>query len=125
MSLLEAIAHEWRTSLSRLAVITSLYLFAAALIHGAANGRLERNAHLEQISRHHAEVAATMKGWLEASREIEKRSTKVPPWAASPMDVTFASSLPPGPLADFAIGQSDLLPYTGALTLWDPDVRLF
>jgi ABC-2 type transport system permease protein len=35
--------------------------------------------------------------------------------------------LPPGAGAAgrFAIGQSDLLPYAGPISLWDPDVRLF
>jgi ABC-2 type transport system permease protein len=127
MSLFDAIVHEWQTRLSSLAALASLYLFAAALIHGAANGRLERDAHLERIEQHHADVSATMQDWFEAARALADGAApaRVPPWAASPMDVTLASSLPPAPLSDFAIGQSDLLPYAGAITLWDPDVRLF
>jgi ABC-2 type transport system permease protein len=41
------------------------------------------------------------------------------------MDVRFPTYLPPAPLGDFAIGQSDLLPQVGAVSLWNPDVRMF
>lgn len=65
--------------------------------------------------------------WLADLRTLEQGNPNatVPPWAGSPMDAVFASTLPPGALADFSIGQLDLLPYFGALSLWDPDIRLF
>ena len=65
--------------------------------------------------------------WLADLQALETRGAQsgVPPWSASPMDLEFPSSLPPAPLADFSIGQADLLPSIGKLSLWDPDVRLF
>lgn len=68
-----------------------------------------------------------MKSWLADLKALESKGDQsgVPPWSGSPMDVAFSSALPPAPLADFSIGQSDLLPSTGALSLWDPDIRLF
>ena len=70
---------------------------------------------------------AAMERWLADLQALETRGAQsgVSPWSASPMDLEFPSSLPPAPLADFAIGQADLLPSAGKLSLWDPDVRLF
>jgi ABC-2 type transport system permease protein len=126
MSLSSLVAHEWRTRLSRPAALLSLALFAAALLHGAVNGRLHSASRRQAIAAHSAEVATQMAGWLDDLRALQEgRATGVPPWAGSAMDVTFASYLPPAPLEDFAIGQSDLLPHVGAVSLWNPDIRLF
>lgn len=123
----DLITHEWKTRLSRPAAVASLVLFALALLYGAFNGHSYRSIQLRAIAAHEQEIATTMTRWQTDPRTLERGGTDagVPPWAGSPMDATFASSLPPGPLADFAIGQRDLLPYFGALSLWDPDIRLF
>jgi ABC-2 type transport system permease protein len=127
VTVIELVSHEWRTRLSRPAALVALALFAAALIYGAVNGRIHRDARIAAIEAHVEEIATKTATWrndLEALEE-DRTGSGVPPWAGSPMDVTFASYLPPAPLGDFAIGQSDLLPYIGAVSLWNPDVRLF
>jgi ABC-2 type transport system permease protein len=127
MTLSHLIAHEWKTRLSRPAALRFLALFAAVLIYGAVNGRIHRDARLAAIATHRADVSTTMASWLRDLRALEGSApaTGVPPWAGSAMDVTFATYLAPAPLGDFAIGQSDLLPHVGAVSLWNPDVRLF
>ena len=127
MTLHDTIWHECRTTLLRPAALVSFTLLICILIYGACNGRVERNTRAEAIAGHEAEVAATMATWRKQLEIIEASGPGpgVPPWAGSPMDVVLASHLPPAPLADFAIGQSDLLPYVGAASLWDPDIRLF
>jgi ABC-2 type transport system permease protein len=127
MTLSDLTRHEWKTRLSRPAALASLGLFAAALIVGAVNGRVQRAARLHAIASHRGEVSATMARWLGDLRALEGAAPAagVPPWAGSAMDVAFATYLPPAPLGDFAIGQSDLLPQVGAVSLWNPDVRLF
>lgn len=119
--------HEWKTRLARPAAIASLAVFVLALVYGAFQGDAHRDEQLRVIAAHRMEVATNMTQWLRDLRTLEqgKPYTGVPPWAGSPMDAVFASALPPGPLADFAIGQRDLLPYFGVLSLWDPDIRLF
>lgn len=119
--------HEWKTRLARPAAIASLALFVLALVYGAFEGAAHRDEQLRVIDAHQSEVATSMTQWLSELRTLEqdKSDAGVPPWAGSPMDAVFASALPPGPLADFAIGQRDLLPYFGSLSLWDPDIRLF
>jgi ABC-2 type transport system permease protein len=121
------IAHEWKIRLARPAALASLALFVLALVYGAFNGSSYRDGQLRVIGAHQTEIAIEMARWLNDLRTLEegKPNAGVPPWAGSPMDAVFASALPPGPLADFAIGQRDLLPYFGPLSLWDPDIRLF
>lgn len=119
--------HEWKTRLARPAAIASLALFVLALLYGAFKGDAYRDAQLRVIADHEAETELTMTRWLADLETLERGQpgAGVPPWAGSPMDAIFASALPPGALADFAIGQRDLLPYFGSLSLWDPDIRLF
>jgi ABC-2 type transport system permease protein len=126
-ALTNTIWHEWRTRLSRPAVVAALVFFVLMLIYGAVSGRSERNAQLDAAANHQVEVSAAMVKWLGDLQALETQgaASGVPPWSGSAMDVTFASSLPVAPLSDFAIGQSDLLPHLGALSLWDPDIRLF
>lgn len=127
MTVIELVSHEWKTRLSRPAALVALALFAAALIYGAVNGRMHRDARMAAIEAHVEEIAAATATWRNDLEALEEGRTGsgVPPWGGSPMDVTFASYMPPAPLGDFAIGQSDLLPSIGAVSLWNPDVRLF
>ena len=123
----EMFFHEWRTRLARLPSLVSLAAFASLLIFAAVSGRLERDARALAIDGHESQTAAGMARWLADLQALETRGEQsgVAPWSASPMDLEFASALPPAPLADFSIGQADLLPSLGKLSLWDPDVRLF
>ena len=127
MNLRDMFLHEWRTRLARPAALVCLSAFAAILTFAAISGRIERDARARAIAAHESQVADAIQRWLADLRALETRGAQsgVPPWAASPMDLEFPSSLPPAPLADFAIGQADLLPSAGKLSLWDPDVRLF
>jgi ABC-2 type transport system permease protein len=127
MNLSDLLLHEWRTKFSQPAALASFAAFAVILVFAAVSGHVARDARAHDIANHEAEVSASMARWLAdlKSLETEAERSGAPPWSGSPMDVTFSSALPPAPLADFAIGQSDLLPGAGTLSLWDPDVRLF
>jgi ABC-2 type transport system permease protein len=127
MTLRDIFLHEWRTRLGQPAALVSLAAFAAILIFAAVSGRVERDARAHAIAGHETQTSAAMQEWLTNLKALETRGEQagVPPWSASPMDLELPSSLPPAPLADFSIGQADLLPSTGKLSLWDPDVRLF
>jgi ABC-2 type transport system permease protein len=123
----DLIAHEWKIRLSRPAAVASLMLFAMTLVYGAFSGGVQLDTRQRAIAGHETEVATLMTKWRADLLALEENNTQagVPPWAGSPMDAMFASSLPPAPLADYAIGQADLLPYYGTLSLWDPDTRTF
>ncbi len=127
MPLMDLIACEWKMQFQRLSSLLLLLAFAAVLVYGGLAGGAERDERAAAIAAHHAEIAAEMDVWLEDLRTLERlgSTAEAPPATGSAMDVVFASSLPLEPLADFAIGQSDLLPYAGEISLWDPDIRLF
>ena len=127
MTLRDMVAHEWRTRLGQPAALASLAAFAVILVFAAWSGRVERDARAQAIDEHESQVSAAMQEWLTHLTTLETRGEQagIPVWSASPMDLELPSSLPSAPLADFSIGQADLLPSTGKLSLWDPDVRLF
>jgi ABC-2 type transport system permease protein len=121
------ISHEWQTRLSQPAVLLSHALFLMCLVYAVANGRAAVERRLDAIALHEVEASEARQRWLSDLRTLEERgqAAEVPAWSGSAMDVTFPSYLPVSPLADFARGQSDLLPCLGTISLWDPDVRLF
>lgn len=127
MRMIDLIAYEWKIQFRRVSSLLLLLAFASVLYYGGLAGKAERDERTAAIADHHSEIAASMDGWLDDLRELERlgSAAQVSPFAGSAMDVVFASSLPQEPLADFAVGQSDLLPYAGPISLWDPDIRLF
>ncbi len=127
MPMMDIIACEWKMQFQRVSSLLLLLAFAAVLVYGGLAGGAERDERAGAIAGHHTEIAAEMDVWLEDLRTLERlgNAAEVPPATGSAMDVVFASSLPLEPLADFAVGQSDLLPYAGEISLWDPDIRLF
>ncbi len=118
---------EWKLQFFRLPALLLLTLFVLVVGYGAISGLTERDERLAAIDAHHADIGSAMQDWLSNLEQLETlgNAADVPPWAGSAMDVVFASSLPQSPISDFAVGQSDLLPYLGAVSLWDPDIRLF
>jgi len=107
MRLVDELAHEWKTKLGRPAALASLILFALCLLFGGVSGKIERDTHLQAVARHQVEHSG------------------LAPASGSAMDLSLPSYLPSAPLADFTVGQSDLLPFVAAISLWDPDIRLF
>ena len=127
MRMIDLIAGEWKTQFRRVSAALLLFAFAAALIYGGLAGAKERDERAAAIAAHQAGVAAAMDAWLADLRALESldADAPAPPRSGSAMDVVFASWLPQRPLADFAVGQSDLLPHVGGISLWQPDIRLF
>lgn len=127
MRMTDLVACEWKMQFQRVSSLLLLLAFASVLIYGGQAGRTERDERAAAIAGHNSEIEQAMAGWLDDLRELERlgSAAEVPPATGSAMDVVFASSLPQAPLADFAIGQSDLLPFAGEISLWDPDIRLF
>ena len=127
MRMTDLIACESKMQFQRISSLLLLLAFAAVLVYGGLAGKTERDDRAAAIAGHHAEIAEAMDEWLADLRELERlgSAAEVPPAPGSAMDVSFASSLPQAPLADFAVGQSDLMPFLGEISLWDPDIRLF
>lgn len=54
-----------------------------------------------------------------------RRNASDYPWTGFPQNAQQAATLPPGPLAAFAVGQSDLYPYSTSISLWKRDDNVF
>jgi len=127
MTLRDWISAEWKLNIGRPSSLALFVLFAGLLMYAALNGKSHLENRLHAIDRHQSEVAQTMSTWLGNLELKESQGTQanVSPRTGSAMDVRFSSHLPQAPLADFAIGQSDILPYLGTVSLSDPDIRMF
>ncbi len=127
MGTMDLIVCEWKMQFRRASSLLLLLAFVLVLLYGGLAGKTARDNRAAAIAEHHSATAAAMEDWLDDLRELERLGTaaEVPPATGSAMDVVFASSLPQEQLADFAIGQADLLPFSGEISLWDPDIRLF
>ena len=128
MTLRDMFLHEWRTRLAQPAALASIAAFCAILAFAAVSGRVERDARVHAIASHEARATFGRKAPV-ACRSDCTRNARCAGWRAAVVcladGLELSSSLPPAPLADFSVGQADLLPGTGKLSLWDPDVRLF
>lgn len=127
MNTLEFIKYEWKLQFNSRAALLTLFVFVSVLLYGGIAGKAERDERSSSIDLHHASVTVTMNDWLKHLQMLEQNdeTANLSPVTGSAMDVVFASSLPQKPLSDFAIGQSDLLPFVGEISLRDPDIRLF
>ena len=121
----QILAHDLRMKLRHPAVLFALTLYAAIVAYGAVSGRGHLRSRASAAASNRSEAMGARARLLERMRAREQPGgPRVAPWIGSAMDVTFSSGLRPGPLGDFAVGQSDLLPSTCTLSLWQPDIRL-
>jgi len=125
MRTIDRIGYEWKMQFRRVSAALLLLAFASVLLYAGLAGKAERDERAAAIAAHDSAIAADMQAWLDDLLALQQSGAAAPPRAGSAMDVVFASSLPLEPLADFAVGQSDLLPYVGTISLWYPDMRLF
>ncbi|MBC54510.1 MAG: hypothetical protein CMQ34_11815 [Gammaproteobacteria bacterium] len=127
MTVRDWIKTEWQLTIGRKPTLLLFALFTGLLLYAAFNGGAQLENRVHAIDRHQSEVEQTMSAWLAnvQRRETQGSAADVSARTGSAMDVRFSSHLPQAPLADFAIGQSDILPYLGTIALSDPDIRMF
>lgn len=121
------ISAEWKLNIGRPSSLVIFLAFAGLLIYAAFNGHSHLENRMQAIDRHQAEIEQTMSSWRDnlALKESLGAQADLSPRTGSAMDVRFSTYLPQAPLADFAIGQADILPYLAAISLSDPDIRMF
>lgn len=127
MTLSDIISHEWKSKLSHPVTLVNILLFAAILMFGAYSGAIERDYRLAKVDAHNQEIAAKTESWLQNAKAWEENGADsgVSARSGSALTLTFPSSLTPGALGDFAIGQADFLPFTGEVSLRQADVKQF
>ena len=126
MKVLELMRYDVRMKLRRPGAMALFCAYTVLLAFAAATGHVHVKERRAALRGHHAEVAANQARLME--RVLARESASDVPSArggASAMDVSLSTAVAPGPLADFSVGQADLFPSFGAITLWAPDVRLF
>ena len=105
------VAHEWKLLRSEKSLVLVGLLLAVAVGYALANGRswrAERAADVRSIVERAEVGLAAQRGAAVADEE----------GAGNPSSPGHFATLPPGPLADFAIGQSDLYPYQARVSAW-------
>ncbi|MCC3861407.1 DUF3526 domain-containing protein [Pseudemcibacter aquimaris] len=127
MTLSDIISHEWKSKLSHPVTLINILLFAAILIFGSFSGALDRDSRISKIEAHHQGVSAKTENWLKNAKAWEEKGKEsgVSSWSGSAAMLTLPTSLTPGVLGDFAIGQSDFLPFTGEVALRQANIKLF
>ncbi|MEO1135451.1 MAG: DUF3526 domain-containing protein [Pseudomonadota bacterium] len=100
-------------------LITLLSLVAAI----AGRTHVERTAEAQAIFTE--ERNATLEEWRNSLQQIEDTGEAPSPFVSRPMDIRMPAVLPPAPLADFAIGSTDLHPTTTLITGWSNPADLF
>ena len=104
-------------------------VIALSLLLLGAYAAMSGKAHVKQtaagVAAFEQETNEALDEWRAALVDIEATGEAPSPYAARPMNMRLPASLPPAPLADFAIGASDLLPTTTKLTGWANPADLF
>jgi len=127
MTFKDIISHEWKSKLSHPVTLFNILLFAVILGFGAYSGANDRDQRLANIAAHQQEVAAKTDSWLKDAKAWEEKGADsgVSARSGSAATLTFSTSLTPGELGDFAIGQSDFLPLTGEVSLRQANIKQF
>jgi ABC-2 type transport system permease protein len=119
--------HDWRLLVADkvlwLASLLILFCVSYAVYNGATRAARWRNDVSQQL-------AKAQEGLLEQKTIVEnifsgKKSAAEYPWTGFPQNAQQAATLPPGPLAAFSVGQSDLYPYATSISLWKRDDNVF
>ena len=104
-------------------------ILAACLVALGIYAAISGKSHVNRgIAGQAAFIEKTNEGvteWRDALVKIEATGEAASPYDARPMNLRLPVSLPPAPLADFAIGSSDMLPTTAKLTGWTSPAELF
>ncbi|MEO1046084.1 MAG: DUF3526 domain-containing protein [Pseudomonadota bacterium] len=101
------------------AAIIAVVIFASLGGHSA----VERSAQAQTAFT--AEREASRTEWRESMAQIEAAGSAEAPYEARPMNIRIPAVLPPTPLGDFAIGDTEILPNTTEISGWSNPANLF
>jgi len=94
-------------------------------VYAAFSGKAYVNQAIDGQETFETLTNETVEEWRAALVDVEASDEAPSPFAARPMNLRLPATLPPAPLADFAIGGGDLLPATTKLTGWSNPAELF
>lgn len=98
--------------------LTALVLVVVTFAYAGWSGDRWRDALAESLAAFEVKTQQEMDDWRTQLADIEAGDGDASPFDANPMSITFAATLPPSSLADFAVGHADLLPSNADISPW-------
>ena len=127
MNITAVVAHERRGLWTNAATLAALCLALLVSFYALFRGAVHRDASASSVSAFVAESESKAKKARDRLVAVEQGTVdaKDDRWAGLAMDFSPAATAPPGPLADFAVGVSDIQPMVARVTQWRTVDRLF
>jgi ABC-2 type transport system permease protein len=98
--------------------LLAILVIALAFAYAGWSGDRWRDAQAASLSAFDGKTREEMREWRGQLVEVEAGSTEASPFDANPMSITFAATLPPASLGDFAVGHADLHPASADISPW-------
>ena len=120
-------AHERRSLFGRTTTVLTLAMCIAVSGYALYRGAVKRHALVAAQDSFLQSYEAKHKKWRERLAAVQRGDTKgnKDRWAGLAMDFAPPAALPPGALADFSTGVSDLQPMVTTVSQWRTIDRLF
>ncbi len=127
MSITAAVAHERRSLWTNSATLAALALALLVSFYALFRGAVHREASASSVRTFVADNESKAKEARDRLIAVEQGTVaaKDDRWAGLAMNVSPAAAAEPGPLADFAVGVSDIQPSVARVTQWRTVDRLF
>ena len=127
MSTTTVLAHERRALLAAPAILFILGLTFVISLYALYRGAVQRAASVASIQAFVEDSETKATKARESLVKVEKGSAdaKKYPWAGLAMNIAPTATAQPGPLADFAVGVSDIQPTATHVSQWRTIDRLF
>ncbi len=105
------------------AITVALVLLTVA--YAGWSGDRWRDARIAGIEGFVAAQTAAALSWRAELVHAEQAPDQASPYAANPMNISFPAVMPPGSLGDFAVGHTDLHPFSSEISPWNNPSNLF
>jgi ABC-2 type transport system permease protein len=119
--------HDWRLLAADKLLWLAALLLVLCVSYAVYNGATRAARWREDVSQQFAKAqdALLMQKTIVEEILAGKKSADEYPRDGFPQSAQHTATLPPGPLAAFSIGQTDLYPYSTSISLWKRDDNLF
>lgn len=119
--------HDWRLLAADRVLWLASLLIVLCVSYAVYNGTTRAERWRNDVNQQNAKAQDDV---LEQKTIVEdilagKKSAADHPWDGLPNTVQQVATLPPGPLAAFSVGQTDLYPYATAISTWKRSDNVF
>ncbi len=119
--------HDWRLLAADKVLWLASLLIVLCVSYAVYNGATRAERWRNDVSQ---QIAKAQDGMLEQKNIVEdilsgRKSAADYPWDGLPNSVQQVATLPPGPLAAFSVGQTDLYPYATSVSMFKRHDNVF